>query len=371
VGALLAPLLDAGWTLVLAAAGLSLVPLVVFLRGRDAKRYPGALTRLFVFRGFLYAQLTLPLLAAGGVTGAVAGAPFGAAARGGRAALAAVAAGAAAFAVAGWMGSRRLRVRRLRAHWPDLPPALDGLRIAQLTDLHVGPQTSRRFLARVRAAVADARPDVVALTGDLVDDHAPDVAHLAAGLGALGAPLGVYAVPGNHDVYAGWPDVAARLERLPLTLLVNDAVTVAHGAGRLTIVGVGDPAGRGTPAGPDVARATRDVPDGAFTLALAHNPALWPALAERGVRLTLSGHTHWGQLALPGRNWSLATPFLRELVMGAHRRAASLLYIAPGTGFWGLPFRLGAWPEVTLVTLARADGDPGVDEEPAGDRGSR
>jgi predicted MPP superfamily phosphohydrolase len=138
-------------------------------------------------------------------------------------------------------------------------------------------------------------------------------------------------------------------------------------------VGTGDPAGgRGGPGRSPTSRArSRDVPAGRFTLALAHNPALWPALAERGVRLTLSGHTHWGQLALPGRGWSLATPFLRELVMGAHRRAASLLYIAPGTGFWGLPFRLGAWPEVTLVTLARADGDPGVDEEPAGDRGSR
>ena len=73
------------------------------------------------------------------------------------------------------------------------------------------------------------------------------------------------------------------------------------------------------------------------------------------MRLTLSGHTHWGQLALPGRNWSLATPFLRDLVMGAHRRAASLLYIAPGTGFWGLPFRLGAWPEVTVITLGRGE----------------
>jgi hypothetical protein len=194
VGALLAPLLDAGWTLVLAAAGLSLVPLVVFLRGRDAKRYPGALTRLFVFRGFLYAQLTLPLLAAGGVTGAVAGAPFGAAARGGRAALAAVAAGAAAFAVAGWMGSRRLRVRRLRAHWPDLPPALDGLRIAQLSDLHVGPQTSRRFLARVRAPCRGApRPGRA---------HRRPRGRLRAATwrtrrrpGRARAPLGVYAVP--------------------------------------------------------------------------------------------------------------------------------------------------------------------------------
>ncbi|CAA9302753.1 MAG: FIG006285: ICC-like protein phosphoesterase, partial [uncultured Gemmatimonadaceae bacterium] len=272
---------------------------------------------------------------------------------GGRVGRAAVGAAALALAVAGWVGSRRLRVRELHARWPDLPAGLDGTRIAQLSDLHVGPQTSRRFLARVRRAVERSRADVVVLTGDLIDDHPPDVAHLAAALGTLSAPLGVYAVPGNHDVYAGWPAVAARLAALPLTVLVNDAAVVERGGSRLAVVGLGDPAGRGGPAGPDAARALARVPAGAFPVALAHNPALWPELAARGVRLTLSGHTHWGQLALPERGWSLATPFLRDLVMGAHRRAESLLYIAPGTGFWGIPFRLGAWPEVTVVTLGR------------------
>jgi predicted MPP superfamily phosphohydrolase len=108
------------------------------------------------------------------------------------------------------------------------------------------------------------------------------------------------------------------------------------------------------------------VPPGSFTGALAHNPALWPVRAELGVRLTLSGHTHWGQFALPRRNWSLATPFLRDFVMGAYRRGASLLYITPGTGFWGLPFRLGAWPELAVITLARAaeaGAEPAVVEE--------
>jgi predicted MPP superfamily phosphohydrolase len=358
VGALVAPLLPGGWLTVAAAALLSFVPLAVFLRSRAAGRYPGAITRLLLFRGFLYVQLALPLLAAGALVGLLVGALAGAPARGGRVALLVVGAGALLLGVAGWVGSRRLRVRRLDARWPDLPAGLEGVRIAQLSDLHVGPQTSRRFLARVRRAVEGAHPDVVALTGDLIDDHAPDVAHLAAALGTLRAPLGVYAVPGNHDVYANWPAVAARLGQLPITLLVNDAATVERGGARLTILGVGDPAGRGTAAGPDPHAAALRVPPGAFTVALAHNPALWPSLAELGVRLTLSGHTHWGQFALPRRNWSLATPFLHDLAMGAHRTAASLLYIAPGTGFWGLPFRLGAWPEVTIITL-------GVGEETA------
>jgi predicted MPP superfamily phosphohydrolase len=124
------------------------------------------------------------------------------------------------------------------------------------------------------------------------------------------------------------------------------------------VVGLGDPAGRhwsrdgGAGAAPDVERALSDVPAGVFTLALAHNPSLWPRLAERGVSLTLSGHTHWGQLAHPAIAWSLASHFL-EHAMGTAARAASLLYIHPGTGYWGIPFRLGAWPEVAVITLRR------------------
>ena len=87
-------------------------------------------------------------------------------------------------------------------------------------------------------------------------------------------------------------------------------------------------------------------------IALAHNPSLWPELARRGVALTLSGHTHWGQFAIPFLGWSLASPFL-EFAMGVHREGKSLLYIHPGTNFWGIPFRLGTPPEVALITLQR------------------
>jgi predicted MPP superfamily phosphohydrolase len=263
---------------------------------------------------------------------------------------------------AGWIGSRRLRVVRLVASWPTLPAGLDGLRIAQISDTHVGPHSSRRYLARVARAVAGATPDLIAVTGDLVDDYAPDVAAYARSLGSLSAPLGVFAIPGNHDVYAGWLEVRRRLDALPMTVLVNESRTIARGGARLAIVGTGDPAGRGDPssgAAPDLDRALAGLPSDAFVVALAHNPALWPGLAERGVPLTLSGHTHWGQFALPRRGWSLATPFL-ERAMGSHRSGASLLYIHPGTGFWGIPFRLGARPQVAIIELRR--GETGIAE---------
>ena len=90
---------------------------------------------------------------------------------------------------------------------------------------------------------------------------------------------------------------------------------------------------------------------------LAHNPALWPALAERGVELTLSGHTHYGQIAIPWLGWSLASPFL-EHAMGEHRQDGSYLYINPGTNYWGIPFRIGTPPEVTVLTLRAAPAGP-------------
>jgi uncharacterized protein len=146
-----------------------------------------------------------------------------------------------------------------------------------------------------------------------------------------------------------------------VTVLVNDAIEIQRGADRLWLAGTGDPAAGGPPgmfgrdAAPDIARTLARIPAGAFTIVMAHNPQLWPPLAERGVRLTLSGHTHYGQLAIPALDWSLASVFL-EHAMGWHRRGGSLLYINPGTNYWGLPLRIGALPEVTVITLRRSPG---------------
>lgn len=340
------------------AAGMLVLtglPLAAFMRRQRRREYPGALVRLLVYRPFWYAQLLILFAGIAGIAGIVLGAPFGASATVGRWMVGAAAALYGIGIVAGWIGSRWLHVRHLTATFPDLPAALEGLRVVQLSDLHIGPQTSRRFLDRVRSAVRAAGADLIAVTGDLVDDHAPDVAHYAQPLGDLAAPLGVYVVPGNHDVYANWPAVRAELERLPVTILVNESRLVERAGGRLAVAGTGDPAGRAiatSHAAPDIDAALRGVPPGTFTIALAHNPSLWPALADRGVHLTLSGHTHWGQLAFPAFKWSLAGVFL-DHAMGVLTRDESLLYIHPGTGFWGIPFRIGARPEVTIITLRR------------------
>jgi uncharacterized protein len=353
LGLLVAGVFPGALAVFVAIALYTTLPLLAYVRWRGWPFYPGKGFRLFVVRPFWYAQLMLPLVASAGLLGLIGGAPFGHALTVGRI----VAAVALTFVVvmlsAGYFGSAHLVVRRVDVNVPGLAPEFEGLRIAQLSDLHVGPHTSRRFLGRVVAATTELEPDMIAVTGDLIDDRAEDVASYARALGSLTAPLGVYMIPGNHDVYAGWDDVERNLLEAKLgTVLVNDMRVIRRGDAQLAIVGTGDPAGRARSA-PDVERALASVPEGATVIAFAHNPALWPSLAKRGVALTLSGHTHWGQFALPKLGWSLASPFL-DHAMGAHIDQDALLYISPGTGYWGIPFRLGASPEITLVTLRGA-----------------
>jgi uncharacterized protein len=362
VGVLLAPVAGGWVTIATAALLLTVVPLGVLLRSRGSAHYPGAAVRLLVFRPMWYAQLLLILSALGGLVGAIGGLPFGSAGRAGRGAIALVAIVYTLFALIGYAGSRRFVVATLTVTWPALPEALDGLRIAQICDTHIGPHTSRAQLARVASAVRRAEPDLVAIVGDLIDDFAPDVSHYARAFGGLSAPLGVYIVPGNHEVYAGWSEVLRRLRALSHTVLVNESRLLEHRGARLAIAGTGDPAagripGPGVPA-PDIAATLANVPDGVFTIVLAHNPALWPSLAKAGVSLTLSGHTHWGQLSVNRSGWSLANVFL-ELAMGAYRRGESLLYVSPGTNYWGIPFRIGARAELSILTLARGP-DTGI-----------
>lgn len=357
VGGLAAPVVPGGWRTVPALMLLLVLPIAVIIRGMGGDAYPSAATRVWLFRPFWYAQLALLALAVAGLGGLLAGLPFGVAQQAGRWTMAAMGVVLVLGGAWGYVGTRRLVVRPLDVSFPDLPRGLEGMRIVQLSDLHVGPHTSRRHLARIAEAVRSAEPDLIALTGDQVDDYARDVEPLGRALGGLAAPLGVVAIAGNHDVYAGWEPVRRGMEALGWRVLVNDAIPVERNGARFWVAGTGDPAGGArpgdSPVAPDVERTLARVPPNAFTLVLAHNPALWPALASRGADLTLSGHTHHGQLSVPRLRWSMASLFL-DLAMDVHRQGRSVLYINPGTNFWGIPFRIGALPEVTVVTLHRS-----------------
>ncbi len=353
VGGLLAPLLPGGGRTVLALMLLLVLPIAVILRGMGGRAYPSAFARTWIFRPFWYAQLALLVLAAAGLAGLLLGLPFGAAAQVGRGALGVVGGVLLAAGTWGYAGTRRLVVRPLDVRFAGLPRGLEGMRIVQLSDLHVGPHTSRRHLARIAEAVRSAEPDLIVLTGDQVDDYARDVEPLGRAFGGLAAPLGVVAVAGNHDVYAGWEPVRRGMERLGWRVLVNEAIPLERDGAPFWLAGTGDPAGGrpgDSPVAPDLQRTMAAVPGDAFSIVLAHNPALWPGLVRLGADLTLSGHTHHGQLSVPRLRWSVASVFL-EHAMGAYREGRSVLYVNPGTNFWGIPFRIGALPEVTVVTL--------------------
>ena len=369
VGALLAPVLPGGWATILAAAVLvTVVPFGALIGTRVRGIYPGRFFRLTVFRFLWYAHFLLLLAMLAGIAGMLLGALGALFGLGtdtignwGRVAMGLTATVYVVGMVAGYWGSRQLVVTELDVTHPALPVALNGLKVVQLSDVHVGPHTLRRTLAAIVRHTHDATPDLIAITGDLIDDFDEDVEHYAAAFGHLAAPLGVWVVAGNHDIYANWPKVRARLARLPQRILMNEHVMVAHRGTAFAIAGTGDPAaGRRVGSafgGPDLPATLAGVPAGAFTLVLAHNPVLWPPLAELGAHVTLSGHTHWGQLAIPALNWCMASPFL-EHAMGWHVRGESLLYIHPGTNYWGIPFRLGAPPEVAVITLRSGGAAP-------------
>jgi len=343
--------------LIIAFALYTTFPLFVFLRYGGWPFYPGKYFRLWVLRVFWYTQLALPLVASGGVIGALIGFPFGHSRGAGQLGAGIVLGILATFIAIGYLGSRTLLVRDLLVELPGLPPEFDGFRIAQLTDLHIGPHLPRARLERILREVNSLEPQMIADTGDMIDDRVEDLEVYKTALGDLRAEHGVFVIAGNHDVYAGWPAVEARLRRGDLgTLLVNEWRDIRRGNGAIVVAGTGDPAGRGfagSDVAPDIDRTLNGIPAGRVVIALAHNPALFPALAGRSVALTLSGHTHWGQVALPNAGWSMAGMFLED-AMGIVTLGNSLLYISPGTGYWGIPFRIGATGEITHITLRRA-----------------
>src|SRR4051812_14499802 len=171
----------------LAVAVYFTVPLIAFIRWRGWPFYPNAAFRLFIVRPFWYAQLLLPLIASGGLVGALVGWPFGHALVFGRMVALFVFVVVGTVLIAGYIGAQRLVVREVDADVPNLPEAFEGLRIVQMSDLHIGPHTPRRFLERVVATSRNLAPDLIAVTGDLIDDRPEDVAVYAKMLGSLDA----------------------------------------------------------------------------------------------------------------------------------------------------------------------------------------
>ena len=260
---------------------------------------------------------------------------------------------ALALSFYGVMVRRRwARVRTLEISVPGLGAAFEGYRIAQLSDLHIGGLGPRRHAERWVARANALDVDLVALTGDYVTSGTAFHHDIAAALTRLRARDGVVAVMGNHDYFGDGEPMMSLLRAGFVTVLRNEHRIITRGDDRLVIAGVDDTyTGRA-----DIERALAGRDERLPLVALAHDPQLFRELARRGAALVLSGHTHWGQLALPfvAERVNLSRLSYRYHA-GLYFSGASTLYVHPGLGTTGPPVRLGAPPEITVLRLHRAE----------------
>lgn len=260
-----------------------------------------------------------------------------------------VVAGLAAWAA--WIEPRRLVVRDFELALPHWPRRLDGMRAGVLSDLHAGvPHVGLDKIARAVDALNDRAPDVQLLLGDHLDSSqswrrrfTPSV--VARELARLKAPLGTLSVIGNHDWRNSGDAIWRALAAEGVTVLEDGAVELANG---LWVAGLGDMRHRR----PDVAHALRDVPHGAPAIVLTHDPDMFPEVPER-VALTLAGHLHGGQVAIPLLRRPMIPSYYGERYARGHHvvEHGRHMLVSSGLGTSGIPVRFLAPPEVLVVTL--------------------
>ena len=280
----------------------------------------------------------------------------------------------------------RLTIEHVDVPVANLPPEMDGLRIAQLSDIHIGDYMPPHEIARAVAMANGLQPDIAVVTGDFISGRGDALAVCITELSRLRAPLGVWGCNGNHESYAGVEDDTERLFREKGMRLLRAAnAVVEHNGARFNLLGVDyqpDRSRNGEPAGPKLREietlVRRDMPN----FLLSHNPNSFPRAAELGIELCLAGHTHGGQVKFEIVDHSISparlfTPFVAGLYRLPLTHAAissstsipttslasapsgngvpkSALYVNRGLGTIGFPVRLGAPPEITLLTLHRA-----------------
>jgi predicted MPP superfamily phosphohydrolase len=260
---------------------------------------------------------------------------------------AAVAAGVSSYGV--WRAFCPPDIREVQVKLRGLPRSLDGFRIVQMSDLHLGDVLGRPFLQELVRRCNALKPDLVAVTGDLVDGT---VAHLAPAVSALRdltSREGTYFITGNHEYYAGDREWATALSGMGIHVLRNRRVTLGDAGGRLDIIGVDDYGQRELPDGRgyDLERALAGRDEAMPAVLLAHQPRGVEAALARGIGLQLSGHTHGGQM-FP---ITLIVSATYTYSAGLYPVGDGHVYVSRGTGFWGPPMRIGSPPEITVVTM--------------------
>jgi uncharacterized protein len=239
-----------------------------------------------------------------------------------------------------------IAVERQEIFLRKLPPALDGFRIVQLSDLHYGPMVDPRHLQRAIEIANDLSPDMIALTGDYISQERGYAAPCAEIVGQLKAPHGVYAILGNHDHWTDAKLISDLFRAEGVSMLINEGVRIDVRDHAFWLAGVDD-----TMVGlEDLSLSLAGARDDEFKLLLAHNPTILRRAARANVDLVLSGHTHGGQVTLRREKNRFGRP-RRRMLRGLGRRANTQIYVTRGLGTVVLPIRYGCPPEVSLLEL--------------------
>ena len=274
-----------------------------------------------------------------------------------------------ALGVMGWFafgfieGWKRLELKHITFTSPDLPPYFDGYRLVQITDFHLGSfPPGNDFVQKVVDATNNEEPDMILFTGDLVNNQASEVEPYLDTLGQLHASDGVYSIWGNHDYceYGNNHSIGAlkrnrRMlygyqESLGWHQLMNEHHVVSHGMASIAVIGVENPGQPPFTNRSNLKKAMKGLNPDMFKIPLSHDPHHWRReVVGKKIQLTLAGHTHAGQLKIG--KWTPARMAFKEWG-GAYRIGEQMLYVSSGIG-GSFPFRLGAWPELTVITLKR------------------
>lgn len=274
-----------------------------------------------------------------------------------------------ALGVMGWFafgfieGWKRLELKHITFTSPDLPPYFDGYRLVQITDFHLGSfPPSNDFVQKVVDATNNEEPDMILFTGDLVNNQASEVEPYLDTLRQLHASDGIYSIWGNHDYceYGNNHSIGAlkrnrRMlygyqESLGWHQLMNEHHVVSHGMASIAIIGVENPGQPPFTNRSNLKKAMKGLNPDMFKILLSHDPHHWRReVVGKKIQLTLAGHTHAGQLKIG--KWTPARMAFKEWG-GAYRIGEQMLYVSSGIG-GSFSFRLGAWPELTVITLKR------------------
>ncbi|MBM9589963.1 metallophosphoesterase [Leptospira sp. 201903075] len=246
----------------------------------------------------------------------------------------------------------RLLYKRVTIPVNDLHPDLQGFKIVQISDVHIGPTIKEKFLRRVVKRINLQKPDAVVITGDLVDGPASTLKHHLKPLADIQSKYGTFYVTGNHEYYSGVLSWLPEIQNLGVHILLNQNQILNVGKAKLLMAGVTD-LNAGSIIKSHQTNPKRAMEGGEncdYKILLAHQPNSIYEASDAGFQLQISGHTHGGQF-FPG---NLLIYFAQKFVSGLHKYKNSLIYVSRGTGYWGPPFRLGAPSEISILELKSA-----------------